>query len=181
MATLKNVEGTCYSYQDLKFYAMNGYICLHDEKDGDFRVLTCREWLLRGQAFVEEIKRLRIIAAHNSDKRKVFYEDIQRLQTLVDNIIASTMEAKNQGDHDDPAVSAWFQRHRPWARGRTRQNNDPAKFETAKPGPLPLGNFTGRTTGPGEKAPRPSRKLLLPGAPAPTGKLRKLLLPDGTL
>lgn len=181
MANVKNVEGTCFSYESLKFYAMNGYICLHDESDGDFRVLTCREWLLRGQAFTQEIARLKQMAASNSDQRKVFYQDIQRLQNLVEDIIASVMEAKHQGDHDDPAVSAWFQRHRPWARGRSRQNVDSAKFETAKPGPMPLGNYTGRTTGPGERAPQRPRKLMLPGEPAPTGKLRKLLLPDGTL
>jgi hypothetical protein len=50
MADRKDVIGKCYTYRGLKFYAQNGFVCLHDEDTGEFFVLTRREFLERAQA-----------------------------------------------------------------------------------------------------------------------------------
>ena len=51
---VENNTGKCYTYRDLKFYAKNGFICLHDEEDGAFFVLTRKEFLLRAQALSDD-------------------------------------------------------------------------------------------------------------------------------
>ncbi|NDD52613.1 hypothetical protein EBZ39_01825 [bacterium] len=63
MSDLKTVTGKCYTFRGLKFYAQNGFICLHDESTGEFYVLTRKEFLQRAQAISDEAKRLRHIAA----------------------------------------------------------------------------------------------------------------------
>jgi hypothetical protein len=175
-------EGTCYTYQDLKFYAMNGFVCLHDQEDGDFRVITRKEWLERADALSSEIKRLRKMATTSTSK--AFYDDACRLQKFVEDMIACAMEAGHQGDHTDPKVSAWFQKHRPWARGRSKGSHDPAKFDSKKPGALPVGNFTGRTTGAPDRSQRPrGQRPLVTSTDAPpvNPRLRKLILPSDVL
>lgn len=185
-------EGPVRTYQDLKFYAMNGFVCLHDEKEGDFRVLTRKEWLDRADALSDEVKRLRQMATNTTGaalggSAKVFYEDACRLQKFVEDMIACAMEAGHQGDHTDPKVSAWFTKHRPWAGSRTRQSRDPNKFDSKKPGPLPLGNYTGRTTGSGARLSEYRRdagqQKLITSANAPpvNPRLRKLILPNDVL
>jgi hypothetical protein len=150
--SVKFQSGTCYTYQDLKYYAINGCICLHDEEDGSFIVLTCREFLERAKALSEEVKRLAVMMTENS--RPFLAEERKKLQDQVDNMIFCIQEARHQGDHDDPQVAAWFRRHRPWARGRAKTNSREADFQTKLPGKLPRGKFTGRTCGPGVSVPQ---------------------------
>ena len=54
MASRKDVVGKCYTYRGLKFYAQNGFVCLHDEATGEFFVLTRREFLERASALSAE-------------------------------------------------------------------------------------------------------------------------------
>ena len=62
---VSDVRGKCYTFRDLKFYARNGFVCIHDEEDGTFIVLTRREFLERAQALSDEAKRLRQQAVDN--------------------------------------------------------------------------------------------------------------------
>lgn len=131
-AKLAFIAGKTFTYQDLKFYAMNGQICLHDETDGDFRVLTCDEFKARAAAINEEARQLK-----SSSKRSDYERRLQLFRVTAD-MGECIEEAKHQGDHNDPIVSAWFRRHRPWTRSSASMTGA-ANFATAAPGPLPRG------------------------------------------
>jgi hypothetical protein len=154
--------GKCYTYRKLKFYAENGFICLHDEDTGEFFVLTRREFLERAQAISEEAKRLRFMAAEHPSKAAWLSADRAELQIAVENMIAVTKEAKEQGDRDDPEVDAWFMRHRPGRKSKISMAGG-ANFKAALPGALPTGKDTGKQVTPDFSIGAPAKKLILPG------------------
>lgn len=162
MAEVKS--GKCYTFRGLKFYAQNGYVCLHDEDTGEFFVLTRKEFLLRAQALSDEAKRLRAIAAENPAKAAWLSADRMELQQAIEAMLACTQEAKEQGDRDDPEVDAWFRRHRPGRKSKISLAGA-ANFRGELPGVLPLGQDTGRHVRPDfSLAPPPApKKLILPG------------------
>ena len=159
--TSKLETGKCYSFRDLKFYAKNGFICLHDEETGEFFVLTRREFLLRAQALAEEAKHMRYMSADAPGTKWLMSERIE-LQNAVDDMIACTQEAKEQGDRDDPAVDAWFRRHRPHKRSKISMANA-ANFSSDLPGDLPPGKATNIQVAPDFSQSPAKKKLLLPG------------------
>lgn len=156
--------GKCHTFRGLKFYAQNGFICLHDEDSGEFYVLTRREFLQRAQALSDEAQRLRHIMAANPSKKWLVADRLE-LQQAVEDMLAVVYDAKEQGDRTDPAVDAWFMRHRPHRRGKISLASG-ANFSVNTPGPLPQGQNTGKHVTPdftmkaGQKAPS---KLILPG------------------
>jgi hypothetical protein len=157
-----SVTGKCYSYRGLKFYAQNGFICLHDEQTGEFFVLTRKEFLQRAQAISDEARRLRHMAAENPSKAAWLSADRVELQQAIENMVAVTKEAKEQGDRDDPAVDAWFKRHRPGRKSKISLASG-ANFTSTLPGVLPLGKDTGRHVTPDFTVGAPTKKLILPG------------------
>jgi hypothetical protein len=157
----ENTTGKCYTFRDLKFYAKNGFVCLHDEEDGAFFVLTRREFLDRAAALSDEAKRLRRQAAENPGKAWIVADRLE-LQQAIENMIAACREAKEQGDRNDPAVAAWFARHRPHARSRVSMASA-ANFTTSTPGVLPLGKDTGKQVTPDFTLGANPKKLILPG------------------
>lgn len=132
MAYLSFTPGRNYRWKDLQWYAMNGFICLHDEEDGEFKPLTCDEWAQRIASFRKEFASILSTDDAASRDRK------QELQRLLEGMIAARIEAVNQGDHMDPVVSAWFQRHRPWARSRVSMSGA-LNGTHGSPGGAPLG------------------------------------------
>lgn len=181
-AAPKFQQGKTFTFRDLKFYAMNGMICLHDEEDGDFRVLTCKEFLHRAKSVGEDIRRLAVMQAENPSRRDLG-ELRREYQQCVDDMIECIADAKTQGDHTDPEVEAWFRRHRPWARGRTKAPSRHADFQLNRPSAkLPRGRFTGRTAAPGmrqaEYARATAGAAIVGRGPQPA---RKLILPDNAL
>jgi hypothetical protein len=156
-----SVTGKCYSFRDLKFYAQNGFICLHDEETGEFFVLTRKEFLLRAQALSDEAAHMRYMMAENPSMRWLVADRIE-LQNAVDDMVACTQEAKEQGDRDDPQVDAWFRRHRPHQRSKISLATS-ANFSTDLPGALPRGKDTGRYVTPDFAQPAAPKKLILPG------------------
>ena len=157
-----SVTGKCYSYRGLKFYAQNGFICLHDEQTGEFFVLTRKEFLQGAQAISDEARRLRHMAAENPSKAAWLSADRAELQQAIENMVAVTKEAKEQGDRDDPAVDAWFKRHRPGRKSKISLASG-ANFTSALPGALPRGKDTGRHVTPDFTVGAPTKKLILPG------------------
>lgn len=157
--------GKCYTYRGLKFYAQNGFVCLHDEENGDFFVLTRREFLQRAQALSDEAQRLREMGAINPSKAAWLSEDRVQLIRAIESMVECTKEAKEQGDRTDPEVDAWFLKHRPTKRSRIALPGN-VNFSTAVPGPLPRGKDTGKRAPPDfticEPASQP-KKLILPG------------------
>lgn len=161
---MAGTSGKCYTFKGLKFYAKNGCVCLHDEADGSFFVLTVKEFLERASALSDEAKRLRELAALNP-AQKWHTADRFELQQAIDNMVACCKEAQNQGDRFDPKVAAWFSKHRPTRRSKISMASA-ANFSLALPGQLPLGKDTGKHVTPdftlpaaGEKP----KKLILPG------------------
>lgn len=165
MPDLKKVNGKCYTFRGLKFYAQNGFVCLHDEDSGEFFVLTRKEFLQRAQALSEEARRMRVIAAENPAKAIWLSADRADLIKAVEEMIACTHEAKEQGDRTDPVVDAWFLKHRPHKRSRLALPGN-VNFSTSMPGDLPRGKDTGKQVTPdftmGGNA-NPPKKLILPG------------------
>ena len=165
MPDLKTVSGKCYTFRGLKFYAQNGFVCLHDENTGEFYVLTRKEFLQRAQALSDEAAHLRRMASEYPSKAAWLAADRAELIQVVEEMLACTQEAKEQGDRTDPAVDAWFANHRPNRRSRVSLNSA-ANFKADLPGDLPLGRDTGKhvapdfTIGGPQSAPK---KLILPG------------------
>lgn len=159
---VENNTGHVYKYRGLRFYAKNGFICLHDEDDGSFFVLTRKEFLQRAAALSDEAKRLRHIAAENPG-RPWLAADRMDLQSAIENMIAACREAADQGDRNEPEVAAWYAKHRPHARSRVSMASA-ANFTTTQPGTLPRGKDTGKLVTPdfsvGVNSPK---KLILPG------------------
>jgi hypothetical protein len=161
MADLTRVVGKCYTFRGLKFYAQNGFVCIHDESTGEFYVVTRREFLDRAQAIADEAKRLRRVAVENPDKKWVVADRLE-LQQGIESMLAATREAKEQGDRNNPAVDAWFRRHRPGRKSKISLASA-ANFTTNMPGALPLGRDTGRHVLPDFSAGNAPKKLILPG------------------
>lgn len=159
---MPKTTGKCYKFRGLKFYAENGFICLHDEDTGEFYVLTRKEFLHRAQAISDEARRLRHMAAENPSKAAWLSADRADLQQAIENMVAVTQEAKEQGDRDDPAVDAWFRRHRPGRKSKISLASG-ANFTSALPGALPLGKDTGKHVTPDFTVGAPTKKLILPG------------------
>lgn len=132
MAYLSFTPGRNYRWRDLQWYAMNGFICLHDETDGEFKPLTCDEWAQRIASFREEFGKIK------ADDGRFGIDRRRELQTLLEHMLAAYTEAKAQGDHMDPVVSAWFRRHRPWARSKVSMSGCLDGSHGA-PGGTPLG------------------------------------------
>jgi hypothetical protein len=159
---MAETAGKCYTYRGLKFYAKNGFVCLHDEETGEFFVLTRKEFLQRAQAISDEAQRLRYMAAENPSKAVWLSADRMDLQQAIDNMIACTKEAKEQGDRDDPTVDEWFRRHRPGRKSKISLASA-ANFSSALPGVLPRGRDTGKIVTPDFTVGNTPKKLILPG------------------
>lgn len=159
---MAETTGKCYTYRGLKFYAKNGFVCLHDEETGEFFVLTRKEFLQRAQAISDEAARLRFMAAENPSKAIWLSADRMELQQAIDNMLACTKEAKEQGDRDDPMVDAWFRRHRPGRKSKISLASA-ANFSSPTPGALPRGRDTGKIVTPDFTVGNTPKKLILPG------------------
>lgn len=129
-AKLAFIAGKSFGYEEIKFYAMNGGVVIIDQTDGDFKVVNRKEWLHRCQAIGAEAALLK-----NCIKRSDYERRVKLLRLYADMMYAAT-EAGNQGDHDDPVVSAWFRRHRPWSRGTVSMVGSSMNFATGAPAPL---------------------------------------------
>lgn len=164
MAASRNAAGKCYTYRGLKFYAKNGFVCLHDEETGEFFVLTRREFLERAAALSEEAKRMRVMMAQNPD-RKWISGDRMDLQRGVDLMLECAKEAQQQGDRTDPTVDAWFIKHRPNRKSAVSLASA-ANFSLNTPGNLPVGKNAKPqvnpdfSVSPGQSG---KKKLILPG------------------
>ena len=164
MPDRKDVIGKCYTYRGLKFYAQNGFVCLHDEATGEYFVLTRREFLERAAALSQEIKHMRAMVAENPSKKWLSHDRVD-LQYGIEMMLAAAREAKEQGDRTDPEVDAWFLRHRPNRKSKISMAAG-ANFTLNTPGAVSLGNDTGKHVSPDfSVSPGGSgkKRIILPG------------------
>ena len=105
--------GKRYQYQDLTFWAKNGFIYVEDRADNSFHTISRRDWLLRANAFVKEIGKIGTITsnAYNVFKKKTFIAERDALQVLVDAMIDVARRAQRQGDPTNPKVLDEILRH----------------------------------------------------------------------
>lgn len=90
-------QGQRYKFKDQLFWAEGGLICVEDQRDGDFKVITRAEAAARAITFNEELK--------YSD---TYPSERDELCKCVCNLRDAVKEAKHQGDPTDPEV----RRHR---------------------------------------------------------------------
>ena len=162
---MQKVTGKCYTFRGLKFYAENGFVCLHDEDTGEFYVLTRKEFLMRAQALSDEARKMRSVAAENPSQAAWLSADRNELIKAVEDMVACTYEAKEQGDRNDPKVDEWFTKHRPNRKSRISMASA-ANFSTSFPGSMPRGKDTGKYVTPDFTiggSSQPPKKLILPG------------------
>jgi hypothetical protein len=105
--------GKRYQYQDLTFWAKNGFIYVEDRADNSFHTISRRDWLVRANAFVKEISKIGGITsnADNVFQKQTFLAEREALQGLVDAMIDVARRAKRQGDPTNPKVLSEVLRH----------------------------------------------------------------------
>ncbi len=86
-------EGRHYSFMDLEFWAEDGLIFIEDRRDGDFKVITCKEFVNRAKAINEEAK------------REFYPDDRAKLNNCVMAMHEVWKEAKSQGDAMDVNIA----------------------------------------------------------------------------
>ncbi len=89
---LKKV-GQHYNFQDLEFWAEDGLIFIEDRRQGDFNIVTCRDFVDRAKAINGEAK------------LSLYPSDVEQLQACVLKMHAAWKEAKEQGDPMDVEVA----------------------------------------------------------------------------
>lgn len=86
-------EGKHHKFMDLEFWAEDGLIFIEDRRDGDFKVITCKEFAHRADAINEEAK------------REYYADDRHRLNDCVLAMHEVWKEAKTQGDVTDVKIA----------------------------------------------------------------------------
>lgn len=160
--------GPTYHWRAMTFYAMNGSICISDERPGlppheQFIVLSRTDFLERAIAFGGQAKALARLAAEHPGRG--FGQERNETLTLVEDMLSCVRDAKEQGDPNDPKVREWVSRHSPRKRSRSGGGRN---YALDLPGPLPRGRDTGKQATPTyEVAAAPAKaksKLIMPGS-----------------
>lgn len=169
--------GPLRRHKKLVIFACEGLIALYDEStdEEDYHVYTPAE-------MQERVDQMAILA-EKMKKSDVRWQRQEGAQWLYDfqGIRECIKEAREMGDPSDPQVQAFWARHR-------RSTTVKISWSSGTIPAVPLGKFTGRTTGPPDKQFSSAEALLL-NAPRvrtlPTRKPRpgqaKLILPEGVL
>jgi hypothetical protein len=142
-------QGELRRYMKLAFFACEGYVVLYDERhpEEDYNVLTCEEASHHAEALRDMGKDM--VKAENKPSTR---ELGRQYLAGASDMYESVAEAKGMGDPTDPAVAAWWSRHRPGRKSRVSLH---AGIDRAGYPALPEvhpGKFTGRTAEPGQAA-----------------------------
>jgi len=141
----KKKTGKVYRYNQLVLFAINGLICIIDErpgiKEGEHTMLTCKD--------LEE----RVRAMNIAYRGQTRVDQPRRNQELYDirlrgsqDCMECIKEAKAQGDPNEPKVQAYWRRHKSNFRTIVSFSKaaDPENYPELPP--LDLGSITGRTS-----------------------------------
>ncbi len=93
MLSNDNKRGPVHRFKDQLLWAEEGMVCIEDQRDGDFKVLSRAEAAARAIAFNEEV---RYMNAHPSDRDEML--------RMVVALASCVKEAKTQGDPENPEV-----------------------------------------------------------------------------
>lgn len=135
--SLEARTGTLRNFQDLKIFACEGLICIIDERPqyhGECRVVTPHEFAQRVDAAGTPYRQ-QTRGDLPKWKRKEHDKQLAELQGCLDAI----KEAKAQGDPSDPAVQAWWQRHRRNSTIKFSSGTSAAGYPTLPPLPMGVG------------------------------------------
>lgn len=86
-------SGKRYEHDDLIFWAEDGVVFIEDKRNGDFNVITCRDFAQRARAINGEAKR----AKYPSDR--------DNLNDWVVKMHDCWKDAKGQGDPMEPEIA----------------------------------------------------------------------------
>lgn len=81
-----SISGKVCHYRNQTFWAERGMIHVVDERDGDYKAVTIKEWIAR------------IIAIRNEAVRTKWADEREDMQELVEHMIRVCQQAKDQGD-----------------------------------------------------------------------------------
>ncbi len=90
---MSSKAGRHYKFQDLEFWAEDGLVYVEDRRNGDFNVITCRDFVQRAKAINEEAK------------LSLYPSDVEELQSCVLKMYQVYKDAKSQGDPMDVAIA----------------------------------------------------------------------------
>lgn len=134
--------GPCHRYQNLVFWACEGLVVCQDERPGpngkgDYRVLL-------PTVLEERVKAMAHASARNRDGYPG-WQKIEHRKKLSDlqGVFDCIKEARAMGDPSDPAVEAFWARHRPGAKSTVSMSGTYPELP-----PLPRGKPTGKTASP---------------------------------
>jgi hypothetical protein len=134
--------GPVRTFIKMKIFACEGMVCIVDErqgKDDDFTVVAPSELMLR----LKELNR----PYRNRNKAEMTpwqRQEHNELQNASNNCEECVKEARYMGDPTDPLVQAFWAKQRRNVTMSFAPKTDSAGYP--KLPPLPLGQFTGRTT-----------------------------------
>lgn len=102
-------EGKKRTYMDLEFYACNGFVRIHDRRDGGHRDMEPAKFLDRAVQLAKEIDRI-----HPDDPDA--YRTRVTLARLANDVEEVCNEAAAQGSDFDPKAVAYKVRHKTYRR-----------------------------------------------------------------
>lgn len=131
--------GPVRKYKDLSFFACEGLIAVHDDRDGSYTAVTPDDFTKRVEMLEKKSKKAKADCELTPSQRQYRRSVVQFAADMTEAV----KEAKYMGDPSDPQVMAFWQRQRKNSTVRLSAGSDAAGYPDLPE--IPLGNITGRT------------------------------------
>jgi len=139
-------QGPIRRHKQVVWFACEGLIAIYDERthDEDYLVVTPTDFAARAKGLGEMGQKMA------KGDQKWMRTEGQAMRAAANEMLESVKEARAMGDPSDPAVQAYWARHRSNSTVRISLSagSDPEGYPDLPE--VPLGKFTGRTAEPGE-------------------------------
>lgn len=135
--------GPARKFQGLVVFACEGLICILDERDGkegEATIVTPADMQFRIAAVMRQYR-----SQTRAELKKWQRAELDAKISGANDLEACIKEARNMGDPSDPAVQAWWSRHRRSSTVRFGVSAGSDKEGYPDLPILPLGKYTGRT------------------------------------
>ena len=137
--------GPVRTWQALKIFACEGLICVIDERpgkqEGQYTVLTPSDLEERVRALMRPYRKQKAIDPSDQVAR----QRQRQWEQGANNCVECIKEARHMGDPSDPAVQAWWSRHRRDTTVKISFSAGADKAGYPELPPVPLGKKTGKT------------------------------------
>jgi len=131
-------QGPLRRHKDLVFFACEGFVALYDERtpEEDYQVINARDFEHRANELAKLAKKMRV------DDRKWMRQEGNELFADCVGMKDTVREARDMGDPTDPAVQAFWARHRRRTTVSLSAGSDAAGYPTLPD--VDLGPNTGK-------------------------------------